>query len=174
MYATLNLSVLIKRTTYFLTTVTIFGITSVFLIASDPVLAHPGRTDANGGHVCRTNCARWGLKPGEYHVHNCGKSHTKKIKSAKKSSSATKPTHKHLKKRRATPTAAKPTLTSTPTPTTTLTPTPTTKPSPTAKPAVTRTSKSEDADDTSLSDVLTAGGVLGVGSVLFYLNKLRK
>jgi hypothetical protein len=34
--------------------------------------AHPGRTDANGGHVCRTNCGQWGLQPGEYHYHNGG------------------------------------------------------------------------------------------------------
>ncbi|MED0670393.1 thermonuclease family protein [Aneurinibacillus aneurinilyticus] len=36
--------------------------------------AHPGRTDANGGHTCRTNCAKWGLKDGEYHYHNGGSS----------------------------------------------------------------------------------------------------
>nr|WP_213586175.1 YHYH domain-containing protein [Paenibacillus sp. J2TS4] len=35
--------------------------------------AHPGRTDKNGGHTCRTNCKQWGLKDGEYHYHN-GKS----------------------------------------------------------------------------------------------------
>ena len=32
--------------------------------------AHPGRTDANGGHTCRTNCEKWGLQYGEYHYHN--------------------------------------------------------------------------------------------------------
>lgn len=37
---------------------------------STEALAHPGRTDANGGHVCRTNCEKWGLKYGEYHYHN--------------------------------------------------------------------------------------------------------
>jgi hypothetical protein len=35
--------------------------------------AHPGRTDSNGGHTCRTNCEKWGLKYGEYHYHS-GKS----------------------------------------------------------------------------------------------------
>ncbi|MGE8204724.1 YHYH domain-containing protein [Heyndrickxia sp. NPDC080065] len=35
-------------------------------------LAHPGRTDSNGGHTCWTNCAKWGLKTGEYHFHNGG------------------------------------------------------------------------------------------------------
>lgn len=36
--------------------------------------AHPGRTDANGGHTCRTNCEKWGLQYGEYHYHNGGSS----------------------------------------------------------------------------------------------------
>ena len=34
--------------------------------------AHPGRTDANGGHTCRTNCEKWGLQYGQYHYHNGG------------------------------------------------------------------------------------------------------
>lgn len=38
------------------------------------VQAHPGRTDANGGHTCRTNCEKWGLEYGEYHYHNGGSS----------------------------------------------------------------------------------------------------
>ncbi len=32
--------------------------------------AHPGRTDSSGRHMCRTNCASWGLSYGEYHSHN--------------------------------------------------------------------------------------------------------
>lgn len=36
--------------------------------------AHPGRTDANGGHTCRTNCEKWGRMYGEYHYHNGGSS----------------------------------------------------------------------------------------------------
>ncbi|MFA7477780.1 MAG: DUF4214 domain-containing protein [Acidimicrobiia bacterium] len=31
--------------------------------------AHPGRTDADGCHTCRTNCASWGLPTGDYHCH---------------------------------------------------------------------------------------------------------
>ncbi|GLY12562.1 YHYH domain-containing protein [Pseudobacillus badius] len=42
-----------------------------FSIATSP-LAHPGNTDGNGGHYCRTNCAKWGLETGEYHYHNEG------------------------------------------------------------------------------------------------------
>ncbi|MFC5529750.1 MBL fold metallo-hydrolase [Cohnella yongneupensis] len=41
------------------------------------VYASPGRTDANGGHTCRTNCAKYGLKDGEYHYHNADGSITK-------------------------------------------------------------------------------------------------
>jgi hypothetical protein len=33
--------------------------------------AHPGRTDSNGCHVCRTNCTEvWGIPYGFYHRHN--------------------------------------------------------------------------------------------------------
>ncbi len=31
--------------------------------------AHPGNTDAAGGHHCWTNCASWGLVYGQYHFH---------------------------------------------------------------------------------------------------------
>lgn len=40
------------------------------LVAPISAYAHPGRTDANGGHTCRTNCEKWGLQNGEYHYHN--------------------------------------------------------------------------------------------------------
>ncbi|MDR4986260.1 hypothetical protein CN491_21940 [Bacillus cereus] len=40
------------------------------LVAPIAAYAHPGRTDANGGHTCRTNCEKWGLQYGEYHYHN--------------------------------------------------------------------------------------------------------
>ena len=44
----------------------------VLLMTITPISAHSGRTDANGGHCCRTNCAKWGLRDGEYHYHNDG------------------------------------------------------------------------------------------------------
>lgn len=54
--------------------------------------AHPGRTDGNGGHYCRTNCAKWGLENGEYHYHNGGgASNSKPAATAKPT---TKPTTK--------------------------------------------------------------------------------
>lgn len=34
--------------------------------------ASPGGLDANGGHVCRTNCSQYGLSTGEYHYHRNG------------------------------------------------------------------------------------------------------
>ncbi len=48
-------------------------IVCLLLISVDLAAAHPGRTDANGGHTCRTNCEKWGLQYGEYHYHNGGK-----------------------------------------------------------------------------------------------------
>jgi hypothetical protein len=33
-------------------------------------LASPGGTDALGCHVCRTNCAKYGLETGERHCHD--------------------------------------------------------------------------------------------------------
>ena len=57
---------------------------ALLLVSGSVVSAHPGRTDANGGHTCRTNCERWGLSYGEYHYHNGGGS-----SSGDKSSSST-------------------------------------------------------------------------------------
>lgn len=51
-------------------------ITPLFIfqgLSNNSYSAHPGNTDANGCHVCRTNCTeRWGLEYGEYHCHNGG------------------------------------------------------------------------------------------------------
>lgn len=59
-----------KKTVYCLLVI------SLFLLGTQPIKAHPGRTDANGCHVCRTNCDKWGLSTGEYHCHNGGSSST--------------------------------------------------------------------------------------------------
>lgn len=40
-----------------------------FLLSFTPVYAHPGRTAADGGHYCRTNCAKWGEVDGARHFH---------------------------------------------------------------------------------------------------------
>jgi hypothetical protein len=52
----------------------IMTVLMMFFATSNTVNAHPGRTDANGGHTCRTNCEKWGLEYGEYHYHNGGSS----------------------------------------------------------------------------------------------------
>ncbi|MGG3282965.1 copper amine oxidase N-terminal domain-containing protein [Paenibacillus solani] len=72
---------------------------ALLLISSSVVSAHPGRTDARGGHTCRTNCERWGLSYGEYHYHNGGSS------SGSKSSASTP---KSSQKSKAKATAPKP------------------------------------------------------------------
>jgi len=56
----------------------ILKITILFscLITFSSVSAHPGNTDTNGCHTCRTNCAKWGLSNGQYHCHNGGSSST--------------------------------------------------------------------------------------------------
>lgn len=46
----------------------------VYPVLTTNAWAHPGRTDSNGGHTCRTNCEKWGYKTGEYHYHNGGSS----------------------------------------------------------------------------------------------------
>ena len=58
-------------------------------------LAHPGRTDSNGGHTCRTNCAKWGYKTGEYHYHNGGSSRSTSStpSPSQKSTPSPKPTY---------------------------------------------------------------------------------
>lgn len=43
---------------------------TLLLILPISVFAHPGRTDAQGCHICRKNCSSWGLNDGEYHCHN--------------------------------------------------------------------------------------------------------
>jgi len=44
-------------------------LTILLLAAAIPALASPGMTDKEGCHVCRTNCAKYGLEAGERHCH---------------------------------------------------------------------------------------------------------
>lgn len=60
----------------------------LLLVMTTPAMAHPGRTDANGGHTCRTNCGKWGLNYGEYHYHNGGTSKKTSTSKPKQSSSS--------------------------------------------------------------------------------------
>lgn len=56
--------------------VSILLILILLTFVSPKIVAHPGRTDANGGHTCRTNCERWGLAYGEYHYHGITRTST--------------------------------------------------------------------------------------------------
>lgn len=85
----------------------VLTVISVFTMFASLAEAHPGRTDAYGGHTCRTNCAYWGYSTGEYHYHN--------TYVAPKSTTTPKP-------------ISKPTPTKKPTTVKKVTPTPTKKP----------------------------------------------
>lgn len=72
----------------------LIGAALVCFVFSSASYAHPGRTDARGGHTCRTNCEKWGLEYGEYHYHNGSSSSSSKSSSkssAPKQSSAPAP-----------------------------------------------------------------------------------
>ncbi len=49
------------------------AIAAIFAFAP-PVSSHSGRTDASGCHTCRTNCAKYGLRTGQYHCHGSSRS----------------------------------------------------------------------------------------------------
>lgn len=51
---------------YYIITFLIIG---AVILQINITFAHPGNTDASGGHTCRTNCASWGLFTGQYHYH---------------------------------------------------------------------------------------------------------
>lgn len=57
-------------------TIISFALILLFGLTTQTVFAHPGRTDGNGGHYCRTNCTKWGLKEDEYHKHNASGGYT--------------------------------------------------------------------------------------------------
>lgn len=80
---------------------------ALILLSSTVASAHPGRTDARGGHHCWTNCERWGLSYGEYHYHNGGGGSSTKSSSSKPTTRASsKPQPKPQPKPKA-PTYAK-------------------------------------------------------------------
>jgi hypothetical protein len=51
---------------------------SILLAISLPIKieAHSGGTDSSGCHVCRTNCAQYGLTTGQYHCHSSSRPST--------------------------------------------------------------------------------------------------
>ncbi|MFD1888051.1 copper amine oxidase N-terminal domain-containing protein [Paenibacillus wenxiniae] len=72
--------------------VTVFVLAMFVLVVSSVASAHPGRTDSDGGHYCRTNCAKWGLSNGEYHYHNGGSSSSSSSSSSASSTPYVAPT----------------------------------------------------------------------------------
>ncbi len=44
----------------------------VLLLVTAEVVAHPGRTAADGCHYCRTNCEGWNVEANERHCHDDG------------------------------------------------------------------------------------------------------
>ncbi|QTL49971.1 hypothetical protein [Priestia aryabhattai] len=43
------------------------------LFTQEVTFAHPGGTDADGGHYCHTDCEKYGLEYEEYHYHDVAK-----------------------------------------------------------------------------------------------------
>lgn len=41
----------------------------LIIISSSSAFSHPGRTDKNGCHYCRTNCEKWGVPKNQKHCH---------------------------------------------------------------------------------------------------------
>ncbi len=57
---------------------------ALFLSFPAGAFAHSGRTDAQGGHYCRTNCEKWGYEYGTYHYHSKKPEQPKQAKTAAK------------------------------------------------------------------------------------------
>ena len=58
----------------------------LFVFSTASVSAHPGKTNGDGCHTCRTNCEKWGLEYGEYHCHNDGNTNTYSVPSSQNNS----------------------------------------------------------------------------------------
>ena len=138
------------------------------------ILAHPGRTAADGCHYCRTNCASWGEIQDARHCHGGSvipPINTVTPKPTLKPTSAPKPT-------------LKPTSTPKPTIMPTETPEPTVVPTPTPEVKGEATSESEqtvqpsplvESDNTSNgSNVGVALVVVSVSGLTYYLYKRFK
>lgn len=65
------------------------GLIIIMIVVLSPlyVEAHPGRTDSNGCHTCKKNCAKWGLSYGQYHCHGKTNSSNSNSNSSSNSSS---------------------------------------------------------------------------------------
>lgn len=68
-------------------------ILTIIIFSTSVVFAHPGRTDSNGCHTCKTNCEKYGLKYGEYHCHDGSSSSSSSNKTTNSSSSTSTKTN---------------------------------------------------------------------------------
>lgn len=136
--------------------VAILGL-AIFLYPSQ-TFAHPGRTDSSGCHTCRTNCANWGLSPGEYHCHNGGTT-------TQDNTATPAPVKIQTEAPSQTP---EPTVTPEPTPTPTPTPAPTSTTTPTPTPSVNPIQTSPTPSPTVAGETTSAstGETIGVLAVL--------
>ena len=75
------------------------GLIIIMIVILSPlyVEAHPGRTDSNGCHTCRTNCAKWGLRYGQYHCHVKTKSSTSSSNTNKTTTTKVLDSNKNIK-----------------------------------------------------------------------------
>jgi hypothetical protein len=58
-----------RATALALGAVILFAVMSLSVVLPGHAIAHPGDTDSRGGHVCQTDCAKWGEVDGAYHLH---------------------------------------------------------------------------------------------------------
>lgn len=123
---------------------------------SPTAYAHPGRTDANGGHYNRST--------GEYHYHNGGSSNSKPS-SGSTSTNNTSPTVR--------PTST-PTETPTKSPTSTPTKTPTASPKATVTPKATRASSAASEEISNGSKFIGFMLFLGLIALVVYLCRKYK
>lgn len=75
------------------------GLIMIIIVILSPlyVEAHPGRTDSNGCHTCRTNCAKWGLSYGQYHCHGKKNSSTSSSNTNKTTTTKVLDSNKNIK-----------------------------------------------------------------------------
>ena len=75
------------------------GLIMIMIVILSPlyVEAHPGRTDSNGCHTCRTNCAKWGLRYGQYHCHGKTNSSTSSSNTNKTTTTKVLDSNKNIK-----------------------------------------------------------------------------
>lgn len=75
------------------------GLIIVMIVILSPlyVEAHPGRTDSNGCHTCRTNCAKWGLSYGQYPCHGRTDSSTSSSNTNKTTTTKVSDSNKNIK-----------------------------------------------------------------------------